>query len=406
MSFSSGSITCKRFFVGGQAVARVDEALLEQLAAGAVGADGIRTADMTELGWVTGEHILDTAFDFGKNAVADGLHFALRIDTNKPPSDLVRSYQKQNEQTMREASGREFLTKAQRAEAREQALARADSEAKAGIFKRMRQVPVFWDLPRNEVYLGGTSSAVADAFYLLFRQCFDRSVTAATAGELAARWSAKTGESRPFDACQPAHFVNPPDGIELEAEDGSGGQEQSKDFLGTEWLTWLWYAAHVESAEIQGPQGAITVLFDRALQMECAFRMTGSLGIQAESPTRLPEAAVALAGGKRPVRAGLQLAIHGDVFGLGIRGDMMNLAGVRVPPPQEANNDRLVFEDRIEKLRDLVGGLDSLYVAFLKRRFSNKWPTTLNAMRNWISAGRLSGGLFDSEATAPLEAVS
>ena len=47
MSFSSGSITCKRFFVGGQAVPRVDEAFLERLAAGAVGADGIRTADQT-----------------------------------------------------------------------------------------------------------------------------------------------------------------------------------------------------------------------------------------------------------------------------------------------------------------------------------------------------------------------
>ncbi len=406
MSFTSGSITCKRFFVGGQAIKSVDEALLERLATGAIGADGIRTADQTELGWVTGEHILDTAFDFGKNAVADGLHFALRIDTNKPPSDLVRSYQKQNEQTMREASGREFLTKAQRAEAREQALARADAEARAGTFKRMRQVPVFWDLPRNEVYLGATSSAVAESFYLLFRQCFDRSLTAATSGELAARWSARMGETRAFDACQPAHFINPPEGIEIEAEDAPGGQERSKDFLGTEWLTWLWYAAHVESSEIEGPHGPITVLFDKVLQMECAFRMTGSIGILAESPTRLPEAAVALAGGKRPVRVGLQLAIHGDVFGLGIRGDVMHITGARVPPPQEANNDRLVFEDRIEKLRDLIEAIDGLYSAFLKRRFSNKWPTILNAMRNWIAAGRFPGGLFDPASAAPLEAVS
>ena len=38
----------------------------------------------------------------------------MRIDTNKPPGDLVRSYQKQAEEAMLEASGREFLSKSER----------------------------------------------------------------------------------------------------------------------------------------------------------------------------------------------------------------------------------------------------------------------------------------------------
>jgi len=61
MAFDSGSITFKRFFVQGQGPKQVDEALLEKLAAKAVGADSIQTADHSEIGWATGDHILDTS---------------------------------------------------------------------------------------------------------------------------------------------------------------------------------------------------------------------------------------------------------------------------------------------------------------------------------------------------------
>ena len=166
MGFASGSITFKRFFVSGSAYKRVDDALLEKLAARAIGADSVQTADRTEIGWTTGQHILDTDFDFAANAVADGRYFALRIDTDKAPNELVRSYQKLSEDAMLEASGREFLSKPERREAREQALARADAEARSGAFKRMKQVPVFWDLQRNQVYLGASSPTVVDHFYL------------------------------------------------------------------------------------------------------------------------------------------------------------------------------------------------------------------------------------------------
>ncbi len=405
MGFAGGSVSFKRFFVDGKSYAQADQPLLDKLSARAMGADSIRTADQTELGWTTGEHILDVDFDFEKNVVADGLHFALRIDTNKPPGDLVRSYQKMNEQTMLEAGGREYLTKAQRKEAREQALSKAEAEARGGMFKRMRQIPAFWDLKRNEVYLGGSSNQVVDQFMLLFRQSFERALTPATAGEMAARWSAGAGLARAFDDCQPAHFIQPPEGSDTQ-DDGEGlGESREKDFLGTEWLTWLWYVAHAESPELAGRQGQpITVLFEKALQMECAYKISGSLGLKADSPTRLPEALVGLAGGKRPVKAGLQLAVHGDVYSLGIRGDMMHFSGVKLPPPEDVGTPRMVFEDRIERLRDLIDATNDLYIGFLKRRLSGKWSKTLNSMRNWIAAGRQAAP--DEQKILRLEAAS
>ncbi|HOA75365.1 MAG TPA: hypothetical protein PL151_10635 [Phycisphaerae bacterium] len=387
MGFAGGSITFKRFFVQGNSPQRVDEALIEQLSARAMGRDSIQTADHTEMGWITGEHILDTSFSFAKNAVGDGLAFSMRIDTNKPPSDLVRSYQRQNEAALLEASGREFLSKAERRQAREEALARAEAEAREGAFRRMKQVPVFWDLKRNEVYLGSTGNSVAEPFMTLFRMTFGLMLVPVSSSELAARWAAHAGEARAFDDCKPAHFVQPPDGA-VSADDYEN-EVRGKDFLGTEWLVWLWYTSQIESAQVSTQLGkSVTVLFEKSVQLECAFGITGKLSVQADDPTHLPEAAVALAEGKRPVRVGLQLAASGESYGLNLRGDVMHYSGVQLPPPEDASNPRAIFEDRIEKLRDMIQACDDLYTAFIRKRLSNRWPQTLNAMRAWVAAGR------------------
>lgn len=386
MGFASGAVTFKRFFVNGEAFGPADESLIEMLAARSMAGDPVRTADHTEIGWTTGEHILDTRFDFARNVIADGLVFAMRVDTNKAPADLVRSYQKLNEQAMLEASGREFLSKAERREAREQALARADKEARAGHFRKMKAIPVFYDLKRNEVYLGSGASSVVDQFTVLFRETFDRGLVAASSGEMAARWSALAGEAHAFDTCEPAHFVSPPDGAELAMPEFAGTEGRSRDFLGTEWLTWLWFTAHAESPEITTQIGqSITVLFEKSLQLECAYKVSGNVSISADSPARLPETPVAIAGGKRPVKAGLQIAAHGELFGLAIRGDQMNYSGVQLAAPEDVKDLRAVFEDRIDKLRTLIDAVGDLYTAFLRRRLSSKWPQNLAAIRNHIT---------------------
>jgi len=392
MGFASGAVTFKRFFVQGPGIDRVDESFLEKLAAHAIDADSVQTADQQVFGWAAGEHILDTQFDWSKNVIADGLYFAMRIDTNKPPAELVRSYQKMNERATLEASGREFLSKTERREAREQARARADAEARSGAFRRMKQVPVFWDFNRREVYLGSSASSAVDHFMLLFRQTFDRGVVPASSGEMAARWAARAGEGTALDRCRPAHFIKPPEGVETPDETFSTGEGRGLDFLGTEWLTWLWYASHVESPEVKTGQGhTVTVLFEKSLQLECAFKISGSLTILAGGPTRLPEAPVAVAGGKRPVRAGLQIAVLGDVFGFTIRGDAMNVSSVQLPPVEEPGRPRAVFEERMDHLRHFTDTIDALYAAFLKRRLSSKWPKTLAAVRTWVAAGRHAG---------------
>jgi hypothetical protein len=402
MAFASGVLTFKRFRVEGPWPTDVGS-LVERLAQRVIQQNPLETADGTRYGWTAGLDILDTDFDVGKNVVSDGLHFGLRVDTNKAPADLVRSYRRMHEQAMLSASGRDFLTQAQRREAREQAAAQAEAEAREGAFRRMKHIPVFWDLPRGEVYLAGGGATVIEHFMSLFHASFDCALVPVTAGELAARWAVRVGETGALDACRPAYFVHPPDGFDSpEDPSDAGARSESQDFLGAEWLAWLWYVSQAGSpdqAEIRGRR--VTVFFEKKLELQCAFRMTGSTTVSADQPTRLPESVAALALGKLPVKAGLQLAVGECTFELTLRGDMMQYSGVRLPAPEGSPVPRELAEQRIEYLRDLIEGSDALYAAFLKRRLpARKWSPVLNTLRDWIAAGTPSGTASEAGLTA------
>jgi hypothetical protein len=402
VAFASGPVTFKRLFVDGQIEEQACEALVEALSRHAIGRDSITEADRTQVGWVTGDHILDTEFDFAKNVVGDCLHFALRIDANKTPMELVRSYQKLNETAALQASGREFLSRDERREARDQARSRADREAAAGMHRRMKQYPVLWDLATNSLYLGASSPTVVDRFSLLFATTFERNLTPAGAGMLASRWASRAGWTSAMSELRPTAFVNPPDGEGIQFDEGTD-EARRYDFLGNEWLMWLWFTTHAESAEVVvNPAGdGVTTLFAGSLDLKCPFGLTGSESIKADDPTRLPEAREAIRTGKIPLRAGLHLVRQGEPYLCAIRGDVMHVSGLRLPPLDEVD-DRVIFEERIGQLRHFATTLDDLYSVFLKQRLSAQWPARLAAIRAWLGGGHQQPNLkLHSDANEP-----
>ena len=45
---------------------------------------------------------------------------------------------------------------------------------------------------------------------------------------------------------------------------------QAKDFLGNEFLTWLWHAAEHRGGAIATDAGEVTVMFDKLMDLDCA----------------------------------------------------------------------------------------------------------------------------------------
>ena len=92
MGFFSGRVTCTRFRVVGHSPGTFGPEHLKRLENRAAGKQRTLAGDGVEVGWTAGDHILDTRFELAKNVVNDTLHFALRIDAEKLPSDLMRAY--------------------------------------------------------------------------------------------------------------------------------------------------------------------------------------------------------------------------------------------------------------------------------------------------------------------------
>src|SRR5215467_8828365 len=92
MGFFSGRVTCARFRVAGKSPRSFGPEQLQRLSSHAIGKARVASADGVEAGWIAGDHVLDTRFDLAKNVVNDTLHFALRVDQQKIPGDLLRAY--------------------------------------------------------------------------------------------------------------------------------------------------------------------------------------------------------------------------------------------------------------------------------------------------------------------------
>jgi hypothetical protein len=108
--------------------------------------------------------------------------------------------------------------------------------------------------------------------------------------------------------------------------------ESSRDFIGNEFLLWLWYYTDVESDTIKlADDSEVTLMLARTLNLECPRGQTGHETITHEGPTRLPEARRAIQSGKLPRKAGLTLVRHGEQYELTLHAETLGVGGAKLP---------------------------------------------------------------------------
>ena len=207
MGFLNGRVTYVRYRVGGDGPLPFGDDLLERVQAHLIGKHGAgEPADGVAIGWAGGNHVLDETIDLGKNVVNDALHMAIRIDTDKIPSSLLRAYTRIETDARAAGNPSGTPTKAQRQEAKEAAILRAEAEAADGRFRRRASYPVLWDGQANALYAGVTSLSVLDRIQTLFRETFDRTLEPITAGSLAQAQAEVRGEGRAVEDNGPVAF--------------------------------------------------------------------------------------------------------------------------------------------------------------------------------------------------------
>ena len=247
MGFLSGRVTCMRFRVLGKSVRTFGPDQLAMLADNSIDKQKIASSDGSQAGWIAGDHILDTSFDLAKNVVNDALHVAMRVDEMKMPSDLLRAYYQVELLALTASNPSGFPSAKQKRQAKEYAKDRLENEAKDGRFMRRKAIPILWDAPSNELLVGTTSVTSIDRLITLFHYTFDKKFEMLGAGRQAFNLAEISQQTRHVDDAKPTAFV-------AGAQGGAVAwmpDENNRDFLGNEFLLWLWYWLENESDTIK-----------------------------------------------------------------------------------------------------------------------------------------------------------
>ena len=378
MGFFTGRVSFLRFATSGTAPTIFGDEQLDALRQHVAGTQGV--SEGIEAGWTGGKSVLDTTFDLAKNIINDCLHFDLRLDTDKLPGDLLKAYYEADLAALARENPSGFASARQKKEAKESAQDRLEQEAKDGRFKKRKCTPVLWDRTSNEVLFGATSTTQVDRFAELFTRTFGGTRELLTPGGQPERVAANLDLAVASDIA--SAFV-PDTGGEVAWVPGGG----AADFLGNEYLLWLWFLTDHETDTIAlGDGSEVTLMPARTLSLDCPRGVTGSGTIASEGPTRLPEARRAVQAGKLPRKMGLTLVRHDLQYELTLQAETLAVASAKLPPPPEDVSDaRGKLDERASQIRELIETLDLLYAQFLAVRLSGGWEAELTRIQKWLT---------------------
>jgi hypothetical protein len=385
MGFSSGTISFRRFAVVGPAPASVDQDLLDRLAEHAFRERDVGVPDEAEYGWSGGRHVLDASFSFENNVFNDALLFGLRVDTNRVPGELKKAYQFVEEESAAKQNPSGFISKLQKRDANDVVRRRVDEDLRSGRFRRSKLTPILWDLPSQTLLCNVASGPTQEKLLEIFERTFDLKLMPLSAGAVALRLLEPKGRRRDYEDARPTRFVR---SAESESEHPEypwvmKGPEP-KDFLGNEFALWLWHQTESRGDALNGT----TAMFDRFLDLDCAFGQTGRDLLRCDGVARMPEASDGLKSGKVPRRASLILEAGGQQFSFTLGAEGFAIGSLKLPDVEEADNPRVVFEERVGMLRDFCRAVDGLFEKFLKTRTSSAWEGQTNTIRKWIQQSR------------------
>ena len=238
---------------------------------------------------------------------------------------------------------------------------------------------MLWDAPSGELLIGTTAVGVIDRLHVHFHKTFSRKFEPITAGSLAFALAEARQQSRGVDDTRPSSFVASAMGEDI----AWIADDRSRDFLGNEFLLWLWFRCDCEEETIALDDGSeVVVMPARTLALECPRGKTGKESISSEIPTRLPEAMKAIQAGKLPRKCGLTLVRQELTYEITLHAETLAVTGAKLPTIEEQG--RLAVEERIGHIRSLIETIDLLYDSFGRVRCGGSWTKELGKMQKWL----------------------
>jgi hypothetical protein len=216
----------------------------------------------------------------------------------------------------------------------------------------------------------------------LLERAFSLQLQPVTAGRLATDFATEGQRLKELYQVTPAAFLG-------DSAAGNvtwwNGMADNFDYLGNEFLLWLWWHWETQSDTITlGDQSEATGMFARTLTLDCPLAESGRETISAECPVALPEAVLAIRSGKLPRKAGLTVVRHDEQYDLAIQAETFTVSGAKIKQLGTDDSGDIPAEDRITSFREMNETLDLLFQVFCDRRLGKAWKTELKAMRQWL----------------------
>ena len=377
MSFDRGTVSYRRFSLEGWTTAPSPE-LLGRLERAALVDEG----EGNGAGWTAGEHLFDASFSPERNLFGGDLHAAIRIDSDRVPSEVRKAYLLS---ALAEEMASADADRQSRRRARETALRRCDAEISEGRWRRRKLVPVLASFAERCALAPARSDAVTTSVRTLLEETLDCSATALTSGALAVRLADQLGLSNAAADAEPDALGPAP------TESSAGTPDRPAppwcddghpmDFLGNAFLLWAWWRAERDGPEPE--TGA--VILRRSIEFACPWDSTGSVVVRSDDPAARSEARTAMRCGKWPRRAGLILSREGEAWECSLQADRWEVSGLRLETGAAVPASRReAVEMRIASVRSFDRLLTDLYGAFLRERLGQGWSGVRSNLSRWM----------------------
>jgi recombination associated protein RdgC len=163
------------------------------------------------------------------------------------------------------------------------------------------------------------------------------------------------------------------------------------EFLGREFLTWLWCRSELQGGvfQVEGA-GDVPLWIEGKVTLRSDEEGAGETVTCTGESSGFREARVALRAGKKVSQARLRLTLGDEEWTLTLDARTWDVRGMKGPKTlHDAREDpEGFFLERFGLIERVAGVLDRLLIAFVRLRASEAWHREeLPAMARWIAAG-------------------
>jgi hypothetical protein len=162
--------------------------------------------------------------------------------------------------------------------------------------------------------------------------------------------------------------------------------ELNYEFIGREFLTWLWWASEVNGGKIpctiDKSGDLLRVELTNSLMIESAGNVNEATTVKADGPGQTEEARTALRVGKKVAKCRLSLDYGAWHFECNL-DSYLTISGARLPYLLAVDDPRNI-DERLRLLGNLELIVYKTFANFINIRTGPEWDKHEDALREWV----------------------